>query len=253
MDAAAKAVGSLPFQPCQMVSGYNNSFRGDAGPLIAHRGSLYDLPLLLEERHELGSDMMSLPGFAEPEIIGTQENMLNRGDYFYPAENLGGWEAMRRGVDATHRQGGHVLLYVEGLIVWKRSRIGRSKASDWALMDPDSKFTENYRGFYDMCPAEAGWQDWFAQTLADIVRTQAWMGFSWTRCSPPTITAVSTPNMPMRPSRISGTGACAGFLSECAKRLIKPTQTPSSFVKGRATLRASLPTDRCLMATRGHA
>ena len=139
--------------------------------------SLYDLPLLLEERHELGSDMMSLPGFAEPEIIGTQENMLNRGDYFYPAENLGGWEAMRRGVDATHRQGGHVLLYVEGLIVWKRSRIGRSKASDWALMDPDSKFTENYRGFYDMCPAEAGWQDWFAQTLADIVRTTGVDGF----------------------------------------------------------------------------
>ena len=139
--------------------------------------SLYDLPLLLEERHELGSDMMSLPGFAEPEIIGTQENMLNRGDYYYPAENLGGWEAMRRGVEATHRQGGHVLLYVEGLIVWKRSRIGRSKASDWALMDADGKFTENYRGFYDMCPAETGWQDWFAQTLADIVRTTGVDGF----------------------------------------------------------------------------
>ncbi len=139
--------------------------------------SLYDLPLLLEERHQLGSDMMSLPGFAEPEILGTDQNMLNRGDYFYPAENLGGWEAMRRGVDATHRQGGHVLLYVEGLIVWKRSRIGRSKAGEWALMDADGKYTENYRGFFDMCPAEAGWQDWFARTLADIVRTTGVDGF----------------------------------------------------------------------------
>ena len=139
--------------------------------------SLYDLPLLLDERHQLGSDMMSLPGFAEPEVLGTQENMLNRGDYFYPAENLGGWEAMRRGVEATHRQGGHVLLYVEGLIVWKRSRIGRSKAADWALMDANGKFTENYRGFYDMCPAEIGWQGWFAQTLADIVRTTGVDGF----------------------------------------------------------------------------
>jgi hypothetical protein len=139
--------------------------------------SLYDLPLLLEERHALGSDMMSLPGFAEPEILGTDENMLNRGDYFYPAENLGGWEAIRRGVEATHRQGGHVLFYVEGLIVWKRSRIGRSKAANWALMDADGRFTENYRGFFDMCPAEPEWQDWFARTLADVVRTTGVDGF----------------------------------------------------------------------------
>jgi hypothetical protein len=145
--------------------------------LLRTGGSLYDLPLLLEERHALGSNMMSIPGFAEPEIIGTQENMLNRGDYFYPAENLGGWEAMRRGVEATHRQGGHVLLYVEGLIVWKRSRIGRSKAADWALMDANGKLTVNYNGFYDMCPAEPGWQDWFARTLADIVRTTGVDGF----------------------------------------------------------------------------
>jgi hypothetical protein len=139
--------------------------------------SLYDLPILLEDRHQLGSDMMSIPGFAEPEILGTDENMLNRGDYFYPAENLGGWEAMRRGVEATHRQGGHVLLYVEGLIVWKRSRIGRSKAADWALMDANGKYTVNYNGFYDMCPAETGWQDWFARTLADVVRTTGVDGF----------------------------------------------------------------------------
>ena len=145
--------------------------------LLRTGGSLYDLPLLLEERHALGSNMMSIPGFAEPEIMGTEENMLNRGDYFYPAENLGSWEAMRRGVEATHRQGGHVLFYVEGLIVWKRSRIGRSKAADWALMDANGKFTVNYSGFYDMCPAEPGWQDWFARTLADIVRTTGVDGF----------------------------------------------------------------------------
>jgi hypothetical protein len=103
--------------------------------------------------------------------------MLNRGDYFYPATNLGSWDAVQRGVEATHRQGGHVLYYVEGLIVWKRSRIGRSKARDWALMDADGKLTENYRGFFDMCPAEVGWQDWFARTLADVVRTTGVDGF----------------------------------------------------------------------------
>ena len=145
--------------------------------LVRTNASLYDLPLLLEERHEAGSDMMSLPGFAEPEILGTDLNMLNRGDYFYPAHNLGGWDALRGGVEAMHRQGGHLLLYVEGLIVWKRSRIGRSKARDWALMDADGKLTENYRGFFDMCPAEPGWQEWFARTLADVVRTTDVDGF----------------------------------------------------------------------------
>jgi len=139
--------------------------------------TLYDLPLVIGERRMLGSDMVSVPGFAEPEILGTEENMLNRGDYFYPAENLGGLDAMRRGVEAAHRAGGRVLLYVEGLIVWKRSRIGRSKAKDWALMNLDGSYTENYQGFFDMCPAETGWQDWFARTLADVVRSTGVDGF----------------------------------------------------------------------------
>jgi hypothetical protein len=139
--------------------------------------TLYDLPLVMTERRQVGSDLLSLPGFSEPEILGTEENMLNRGDYFYVGENLGGLEAVRRGVEAAHREGGHILLYVEGLIVWKRSRIGRSKAREWALMNADGSFTENYQGFFDMCPAERGWQDWFATTLADVVRETSVDGF----------------------------------------------------------------------------
>lgn len=157
----------------------DTTFLGEEYPdrLVRVGGTLYDLPLLLGEKHSLGSDMDSVPGFNEPEILGTDENMLNRGDYFYPAENIGGLEAMQRGVEAAHRQGSRVLLYVEGLIVWKRSRIGRSKAPLWALKNADGSFTENYRGFYDMCPAEPGWQDWFARTLAEIVRNFGVDGF----------------------------------------------------------------------------
>jgi Domain of unknown function (DUF6259) len=157
----------------------DTTFLAEESPdgLLRAGRTLYDLPLVLTERRGVGSDMLSLPGFSEPEILGTEENMLNRGDYFYPAENLGGLEAMRRGVEAAHRQGGHVLLYVEGLIVWKRSRIGRSKAGEWALMNADGTLTENYRGFFDMCPAERGWQDWFATTLADVVRETGVDGF----------------------------------------------------------------------------
>lgn len=169
----------LPFRQSPAKWYRDTTFLSEEDPdkLVRTKGSFYDLPLLLEDRHTMGSDMMSLPGFTEPEILGTGDNMLNRGDYAYAADNLGGWEAMRRGVEATHRQGGHVLLYVEGLIVWKRSRIGRGKAQDWALMDADGKFTRNYQGFFDMCPAVPEWQDWFARTLADVVRTTGVDGF----------------------------------------------------------------------------
>jgi len=169
----------VPMRVSPAVWYRDTTFLAEESPdgLLRAGRTLYDLPLVIAERRLLGSDMVSLPGFAEPEILGTDENMLNRGDYFYPAENLGGLEAMRQGVDAAHREGGHVLLYVEGLIVWKRSRIGRSKAKDWALMNADGSYTENYQGFYDMCPAEAGWQDWFARTLGDVVRSTGVDGF----------------------------------------------------------------------------
>lgn len=169
----------LPFRvsPASWYAG-TTFLAEDFGDRIVRSGmNLYDLPLLLQEKHAFGSDMLSLPGYSQPEIIGTHEDMLNRGDYFYPAEDMGGLEAMQHGVEATHRQGGRILLYLEGLIVWKRSRIGRYKAADWALKDANGAFTENYRGFFDMCPAEPGWQDWFATTLANIVKETGVDGF----------------------------------------------------------------------------
>jgi hypothetical protein len=150
----------------------------DMGDDMLKRGqSFHDYPKLLAQKQALGSDLFHLPGFHDPEVLGTPHNWLNRGDYFFAAQNLGGFEAVRQGVEALHRAGGHLLYYVEGLIMWKRSRIGRTQGRDWALMKADGTYDEHYQGFWHMCPACAGWRTWLADTCAQIVRTTGIDGF----------------------------------------------------------------------------
>lgn len=80
-------------------------------------------------------------------------------------------------MDAIHRQGGRIIYYVEGLIMWKRSRIGHTKGKEWALMKADGAYDDHYKGFWHMCPACAGWCDWIAETCAEIVKTTGIDGF----------------------------------------------------------------------------
>lgn len=150
----------------------------DMGDQMVKAGlSFHDYPKILAGKQRLGSDFFTIPGFSVPEILGSSANFLNRGDYFFAADNLGGLDAERRGISALHRQNGHLLYYVEGLIVWKRSRIGRTWAKDWAIMNEDGTYSESYRGFYDMCPAVPAWQEWFGKTAAAILRSTGVDGF----------------------------------------------------------------------------
>ena len=145
--------------------------------MVSAGQSFFDYPAVLAAKRQLGSDLFHIPGFHDPEILGTTRNWLNRGDYTFAAENLGGFEAVRSGIDAVHRAGGHILYYVEGLIMWKRSRIGRSKGREWALMNADGTYDEHYRGFWHMCPACPEWRDWLALSCAEIVRSTGVDGF----------------------------------------------------------------------------
>lgn len=150
----------------------------EIGDSLARNGqSFYDLPNVLAERQKMGSDFFHFYGFSEPEILGSQQNWNNRGDYFFAADNLGGFEAARKGIDTVHRAGGHIIYYVEGLIMLKRGRIGRAYGKDWALMNADGTYTEHYKGFWHMCPANKEWQEWIARTCAEIVRTTGVDGF----------------------------------------------------------------------------
>ena len=156
----------------------NTFIAEDMGDDMLRRGqSFHDYPKILAAKKQLGADFYHIPGFHDPEVLGTSQNWLNRGDYFFAAQNLGGFEAARQGIEAVHRAGGRIIYYVEGLIMWKRSRIGRSKGKAWALMKSDGSYDEHYRGFWHMCPACMDWCRWLAQECAQIVRTVGVDGF----------------------------------------------------------------------------
>ena len=147
------------------------------GAMLARGETFYAYPRVAAAKKRLGSDLFHVTGFHDPVILGSQKNFLNRGDYFHAARNLGGFEVARAGVEAVHRRGGRILYYVEGLIVWKGSRIGLSQGKDWALMEADGSYTEHYKGFWHMCPACDGFSDWLAETCAAIVRAVGVDGF----------------------------------------------------------------------------
>ena len=151
------------------------TFVGEEGAPNRNGLGFLSLPQVLEDKRKLGADLFFIVGFADPEVVGAGGQA--RGDYFFPAQQLGGTDALRRGIEATHRAGGRVMYYVEGLIVWKRSRIGRSRGEAWALMEQDGKFTEHYKGFWHACPADPDYQQWFAETCAELIRATGADGF----------------------------------------------------------------------------
>ena len=145
----------------------------EMGDSLVRQGmSFYDYGAVLADKQRLGGDLFHIPGFHQPARLNTDGvfNWINRGDYQIAAENLGGFEAARQGIEAIHRQGGRILYYVEGLIMWKLSRIGLSKGKEWALMEKDGSYTEHYKNFWHMCPSCLDWCRYLADTCAEIVR-----------------------------------------------------------------------------------
>ena len=159
----------VPFRISPAAWYRNTTFVSEEmGDILLSKGqSFYDLPKVLAERQQMGSDFFHFYGFHDPEILGTQENWNNRGDYFFAAQNLGDFEGARQGIEAVHRAGGHIIYYVEGLIMWKRSRIGRTYGKDWAPMNADGTYTEHYQGFWHMCPADKDGHAWTSMTLTE--------------------------------------------------------------------------------------
>jgi hypothetical protein len=151
------------------------TFVGEEGAPNRNGLGFLSLPQVFAEKRQLGVDLFFMVGFADPEIVGASGQA--RGDYFFPAQNLGGTDALRRGLEGTHRAGGRVMYYVEILIVWKRSRIGRSRGEPWALRERDGRLTEHYQGFWHACPANGDYQQWFAKTCAALARTTGADGF----------------------------------------------------------------------------
>jgi hypothetical protein len=78
-------------------------------------------------------------------------------------EDLGGLPALVRGVEAVHRMGRKVTLYVEGLIVPDDSELFEHipAARDWVVLNADGTTDGPYtvQRFVHMCPGCLEWQD----------------------------------------------------------------------------------------------
>lgn len=121
--------------------------------------SFAQLPELLDEARSLGTDVLHLFDFWEGAAGAPHPPYWNKGDYT-PRSDLGGEEALIAGVDAVHRRGGRITLYLEPFIVYQHSRLGRTHGADWALRDPVSgELVMPYETNYTMPPWSRPWRD----------------------------------------------------------------------------------------------
>ena len=134
-----------------------------SGSLATEISSFEDLPVLLEQAQQMGTNVLYLWDYWDGEAQTGMPPYWNKGDY-RPRQDLGGGEAFRRGVAKVHAQGGRVLVYVEGFIVYKNSQLGQARGRDMALMNADGGYYEDYDNYWSMCPADRSWQD----TLVEI-------------------------------------------------------------------------------------
>ncbi|MCZ7544950.1 MAG: DUF6259 domain-containing protein [Anaerolineae bacterium] len=124
---------------------------------------------MLQRARQMGTDVIYLWDFWEGENKTGMPPYWNKGDYV-PRSDLGGPAAFRRGVDAVHREGGRVIVYVEGLIVYKNSELGLAHGRDMALQDEHGAYYTDYRNYWSMCPADEAWQRRLAEICVGLVR-----------------------------------------------------------------------------------
>jgi hypothetical protein len=153
------------------------SFNGINTPLLPDLiDSFRDMPELLTEAKSLGTNTLYLIDFYEGLQSQTGESSIpsyltknsaflyknawwNKGDYL-PRSDLGGPEAFKEGIDAVHRAGGRIIVYVEGFIISDQSHIGQTHGEEWAILTDGGILgpeAEPYTGNWKMCPACPGW------------------------------------------------------------------------------------------------
>lgn len=136
----------------------------------AHRdegfGSFVDLDKVLDDARRLGTDVIYLVGYWEPDYE-------HKADY-RPKLQWGGDAALRLGIEKVHRRGGRVLLYLEGFIVSRKTELGRTKGPEWAMMNENGDYYSYYDTgdrFYLMYPGRgSGWTDYLVSGAGRLAR-----------------------------------------------------------------------------------
>jgi hypothetical protein len=144
--------------------------------------SFCELPKLLDEAKALGTNILYLADYWEaPDKPDRYPAYWNKGDYI-PRSDLGGakpWHALQEGIDAVHRAGGRVLLYLEPFTVYRNSRIGQKNGALWGGRDWSGNLWgltisdliyPNYPDSYEMVAAFPDWQKYIIDIAVCLVR-----------------------------------------------------------------------------------
>lgn len=136
---------------------------------LAERISSFDeLPRLLDEARELGTSVLQLFDYWEKDSTDPRPAYWHKGDYT-PRRDLGGEEALRRGVRAVRAAGGHVIMYLEPFIVYRSTPYGQGPAPASAARDPwTGELVDTYPDNFTMAPWDARWHDY-------VVRKAEWL------------------------------------------------------------------------------
>lgn len=116
-----------------------------------------DLPLLLDEAHSLGTDIVYLWNYWEGFSSDDKRPYPNKGDYI-PLSSLGGEKDLKIGIEEIHKRGGRIIVYVEPFIISKNSRIGKKYGELISIRYPNGKLMEFYKNTYTMNPYSAVWR-----------------------------------------------------------------------------------------------
>ncbi len=136
----------------------------------AHRDedfeSFADLDKTLADARRLGTDVLYLVGYWEPDYEHKAE--------YRPKLKWGGDNAFRQGVEKVHRLGGKVIVYLEAFIISRDTDLGRTRGRDWAMMDQQGRYYSYYSTgdrFYLMYPGPgSGWTDYIVGVAGRLAR-----------------------------------------------------------------------------------
>jgi hypothetical protein len=130
--------------------------------------SFLEMPQFLAEANALGTNIVYLTDYWEGADEGGGLPFWNKGDYS-PRADLGGESALIEGIDAVHRLGGKVILYLEPFIIYKFSAIGKSMGEGWAGRDDDGNPWMDYPDNYSMVAPFDAWQQYVANTARRLL------------------------------------------------------------------------------------
>ena len=123
------------------------------------------LPEIYDQAAAMGTNFFYLNDYWEGNVPGFQAHYWDKGDYI-PRADLGGEDALVRGIKGIHDKGGKVILYIEAFIIYADSKIGRKHGHEWAARTADGNLWITYADNYSMVAPHEDWQNY----VADISR-----------------------------------------------------------------------------------